>query len=105
MPSFMSGYETGVETHCTLYLLYAVCIAACDYLDAGWENVVGKSTDVEALRRNLVEEARRLEAWTDPDARTTFQAVTIMALVNGQGKDIVERQLVNRRMSGDRCMS
>ena len=105
MLSFISGYETGVETYCTLYLLYVVCIAACDYLDAGWENVEGKSTDVEVLRGNLVEEARRLEAWTDPDARTTFQAVTIMALVNGQRKDMVERQLVNRRMSGDRFLS
>lgn len=105
MPSFLSGYDTGVETHCTLYLLYAVCIAACEFLDAGWENVEGKSTDVEVLKGNLMEEARRLEAWTDPDARTTFQAVTIMALVNGQSKDMIKRQLVNRRKDEDKCIN
>ena len=82
MDHFVRGYETGSEAYCSLYLIYAVCIAACDYLDPRWENVEGKSTDVARLRENLVAAARIEESSMDPDhnVKTTIKALAIMTL-------------------------
>lgn len=85
MDQFVRGYETGSELYCSSYLIYAVCIAACDYLDPLWENVEGKSTDVAQLRLNLMAEARILESTMDPKhkSKPTIQASAILSFIGG----------------------
>lgn len=81
MNQFVMGYETGVETYCSLYLIYAVCIAACKHLDPAWENLEGKYTDVAALRQNLLAEARSLKLAMSPSqqCRADIQASAILS--------------------------
>lgn len=82
MDQFVMGYETGNETHCSLFLVYAVCLAACKFLDPSWELVEGKSTDVAMLRRNLLAEARTLKSAIRPNHQTKadIQASAILSL-------------------------
>lgn len=82
MEHFVQAYESGTEMYCSLYLIYAVCIAACENLDPFWENVEGKSTNVAELKENLVTAARIEESTMDPNhnIKTTVQALAIMTL-------------------------
>ena len=82
MQQFIDGYENGTDLFCSLYLVYALCIAACEYLDPLWEHVEGKYTDVAELRRNLVTEARRVEASMEIGAPTRVQASAILSRAN-----------------------
>lgn len=96
MEQFVRGYETGSGLYCSSYLIYAVCIAACDYLDPLWENVEGKSTDVAQLRQNLVAEARILKTTIDPihKNKPTIQASAILSFVGGKSQNLSSRTLV-----------
>ena len=80
---FLRSYEDGNESHCSAFLVYAVCIAACDYLEPGWESVEGKSTDVVRLKQNLIANAQELETMADLNALTTKQALAILAKMKG----------------------
>lgn len=98
MQDFVDGYEAGTDTYCSVYLIYAVCIAACIYLDPRWEEVEGKYTDVVELRQNLMAEARRLEKTSKADATTTIQAAAIIACtsesINDDPKAVPNKRFV-----------
>ena len=105
MQSFVDGYEMGIDIHCSMFLLYAVCIAACDYLSTGWENVEGKSTDVAILRQNLIASARMLETTADRKLETTRQALAILSLVHARPRNTLQNPLVNDKVHDDTLMS
>ena len=90
MQSFVDGYEMGLDYYCSTFLVYAVCIAACDHLTTGWENVEGKTTDVPMLRQNLIAIARTLEATADQNTDTTRQASTILSLVHARPRNMLQ---------------
>ncbi len=96
MEQFVRGYETGSELYCSSYLIYAVCIAACEYLDPLWENVEGKSTDVARLKQNLVEGARMLESNMDTKhkSKPNIQASAILSFINGKSQNMSSRTSV-----------
>ena len=96
MEHFVRGYETVSELYCTTYLIYAVCIAACEYLDPLWENVEGKSTDVAQLKQNLVEGARMLESNMDPKhkSKPNIQASAILSFISGKSQNMSSKTLV-----------
>ena len=81
MPLFVKSYEAGSEAYCSTFLVYAVCIAACDHLDPNWEAVEGKATDVAELRQNLIANARNLAATVDLDAEANMQALAVLSLI------------------------
>ena len=89
MPLFLEHYNTGMTKYCSVFLVYAVCAAACDVLDPCWEDIPGKATNIPALRRSLVAEAEIQKALADPDAKTTAQAQAIMSVVDDRSKEIV----------------
>ncbi|KAL6715834.1 hypothetical protein ACLMJK_006795 [Lecanora helva] len=95
MQAFVDSYETGLDTYCSTFLVYAVSIAACDDLDPDWERVEGKSTHVESLRQNLIATARTLETTANPEAETTRQALAILALVSARPRYSMENVVQN----------
>lgn len=82
MAQFFKDYETCGSKHCSAYLVNAICAAACDLLDPSWERVLGKSTDVVALKQHLIAEAAIQAALADPDAPTTAHASVVIALLS-----------------------
>lgn len=82
MAQFFQEYENGGTTHCSAYLVNAICAAACDLLNPEWQQVPGKRTDVAALRQRLIAETTIQATMADPEGPTTAQASAVISLLH-----------------------
>ena len=72
----------GTEEHASIFLVAAVCAAACDLLSPAWTETLVVESDVATLKRNFIAEANRQEALAEVDAPTTLEALQVMRIVS-----------------------
>ena len=72
----------GTEEHASIFLVAAICAAACDLLSPAWTEILVIDSDVANLKRNFIAEANRQEALAEVNAPTTLEALQVMRIVD-----------------------
>lgn len=82
MGAMVQRLMAGNEGPSSIFLVAAVCAAACDLLTPGWSNMLAQDTDIATLKGGFVAEANRQGALADDNAQATCEALQVMKTVN-----------------------
>ena len=74
----------GTEEHASLFLVAAICAAACDLLSPSWTETLVVDSDIAKLKRSFIVEANRQEALAEVSAPTTLEALQVMRIVENR---------------------
>ena len=72
----------GTDEHASMFLVAAICAAACDLLSPAWTETLVVDSDIANLKRNLIAEANRQETFAEVNAPTTLEALQVMKIVD-----------------------
>ena len=65
-----------------MFLVAAICAAACDLLSPAWTETLVVDSDIGSLKRKFIAEANRQETMAEVNAPTTLEALQVMRIVD-----------------------